>query len=211
MFIGRRMVYLACVAGILWVTGPAARGLAQEEGGGLGIGRVEGGRLRGSEPARDRARADVGPGRRHRGRPGEAEHLVRRGRLGRRLEDHEFRHHLGADLRRLRVVLDRLRGRRSEQPPDRLGGHGREQQPAQRGLWRRPVQVRSTAAPASRRSGWSGPSTSPRCSSIPGTRTSSTSPRRGRSGTPAATGGCTRPPTAARPGRPCSRSARTPA
>ena len=43
------------------------------------------------------------------------------GGLGRSLEDHQRRHHLDADLRRRGLVLDRLRGDRSQEPARRSG------------------------------------------------------------------------------------------
>ena len=51
--------------------------------------------------------------------------------------DYQQRHHLDAGLRQLRFLLDRLDHHRPEESLDRLGGHGREQQSAQRLLRRR--------------------------------------------------------------------------
>ncbi len=50
-------------------------------------------------------------------------HLVRRRRVRRRVEDHERRHHLDADLRQPGVVLDRQRRHRPEEPERGLGRH----------------------------------------------------------------------------------------
>jgi len=62
------------------------------------------------------------------------------GRISDILENGQRRHHLDTDLRPLRLLLDRLRHRRPQQPPGRLGRNGREQQPAQRRLGRRSLQ-----------------------------------------------------------------------
>ena len=53
----------------------------------------------------------------------------------------ELRHDLDTDLRPLRIVLDRLRGGGPAQSAYRVGGNGREQQSAERGIRRRRVQV----------------------------------------------------------------------
>ena len=106
----------------------AGIGLEQRGGGGPGV-------------PRDRPGDRVGPDRRPRGGSAGPRRLVRGGRLRRRVEDGQRRHHLAADLRRRGVVLDRLRDDRPEQSEHRLGRHRREQQPAQRGLRRRRLQV----------------------------------------------------------------------
>ena len=77
-------------------------------------------------------------------------------------------HHLDAGLRRRGLVLDRLRHDRPEEPARRLGGHRREQQPAQRRLRRRRLQDRATAARPGRTSASRPPSTSARSSSTRG-------------------------------------------
>ena len=91
----------------------------------------------GPEAARHRPGAHLGPDRRPRGRPDRREGLVGRGGLGRRLEDDQRRHDLGAGLRRRGLLLDRRARHRPEEPERRLGRHRREQQPAQRRLRRR--------------------------------------------------------------------------
>ena len=53
--------------------------------------------------------------------PGDPDHLLRRRRLRRRLEDHQRRHHLDADLRRRGLVLDRLRRRSIRTNPPSSG------------------------------------------------------------------------------------------
>ena len=57
--------------------------------------------------------------------------------VGRRVEDHQRRHHLDAGLRERRLLLDRHRRDRPEESQHALGRHGRGQQPAHRRLRRR--------------------------------------------------------------------------
>ena len=143
----------------------------------------------------------VRPRRRLRGPPADRSHYFVAVASRRRVEDDQRRHHLDAGLRRRGVVLDRLRRDRPEEPERRLGRHRREQQPAERRLRRRRLQVASTAARRWQNVGLEdSPSTSARSSSTRATPTRSTSRRRGRSGGRAATAGCTRRPTAARRG-----------
>ena len=137
-------------------------------------------------------------------RPGQPQHLLRGVRVGRRLEDHQRRHHLDPGLRRRGLVLDRLRHASIRTTRSSSGS----------------ARARTTASAACRTAT---ASTSP----IDGGKTwknmglkdsmhigkivvdprnseaSSTWPRRDRSGRRAATAASTRRPTAGRPGRPC--------
>ncbi len=97
--------------------------------------------LRRPRAARHRSRLHLRPRPGPRGRSPEPPHLVCRGRLGRGLEDGRRRHDLEPDLRLDRRVLGRLRDDRPQRSADRLGGERREQQPAQRLLRRRRLQI----------------------------------------------------------------------
>ena len=61
--------------------------------------------------------------------------------VGRGLEDHQRRHHLDTDLRRPGLLLDRSPRHRPQGPAHGLGGNRRAQQPAERRLRRRRLQV----------------------------------------------------------------------
>ena len=107
------------------------RGRGQEEGPLLGRD------VRGSRAARHRAGRHLGADRRPRRRPGPQGDVLRRRRLGRRLEDDELGDHLRAGLRLPGLLLHRLRRARPDEHPRRLGRGRREQQPAERRLRRR--------------------------------------------------------------------------
>ena len=164
-------VQRAGVSGMVFVVGTR---LTCDRAGGsrAGTGRArrraaptedEGRRLRGPAAPGHRPGAHVGPGERHRRRPGQAEHLVRRGRVrGASGRPTNAGHDLDADLRRLRLVLDRLRRRRSRTITWSSGWAPARTTAS--GAWAMATAStsRSTAARASRRSGWRAPSTSPR-------------------------------------------------
>ena len=78
--------------------------------------------------------------------PGRFQPLPGRPGLRQHLRHHQQRHHLDPGLRQLRLLLHRLDHHRSQEPLHRLGGHGREQQPAQRLLRRRRLQERRRRA-----------------------------------------------------------------
>ena len=82
----------------------------------------------------------VGPHQRYRHPPEAARHVVRRRRVGRRVEDRQRGHDVDADLRRAGRVLDRLHHAGPDQPGHRVGGHGRERERAPCGLRRRRLQ-----------------------------------------------------------------------
>ncbi len=162
-------------------------------------------------PARGRSRADVGPHQPHRRSSRRQADLVHRRRLRRRVEDHQRRHHLDAGLPERGHLLDRRGGDRSEEPQHHLGRHRRSQQPAQRRLRRRHLSQRRCRPDVAE----------PRPEDLgahrPHRHRSARFERRLRGGLRpaverrAASAASTRPPTAARAGRRCSRSARTPA
>ena len=97
--------------------------------------------LKGLRASQHRPGADHRPHRRRRDRSEEPERLVRRLGVRRPLEDDEPRHHLRADLRRQRRLHALLRRHRSEGLERPLARHRGEQQPAQRALRRRHLQV----------------------------------------------------------------------
>jgi hypothetical protein len=86
------------------------------------------------EAPRARTGADGRSHSRHRRRPARLEHLVSGRRLGRRVEDHQRRRHLDADLRRPGLLLDRRRRPRPVAARHRVGGDGRERERPPRGL-----------------------------------------------------------------------------
>ena len=61
-------------------------------------------------------------------------------------EDRQLRDHLDSGLRQLRVIFDRRDRARSERHIRGLGRHWRTQQPAQRRLWGRSLQIRRRRA-----------------------------------------------------------------
>ena len=92
--------------------------------------------------ARGWPRADVGPRQQHRRSSLRQADLVHRRRLGRRLEDHQRRHHVDAGLAERGFVLGRRGRDRSEEPEHHLGRQRRSEQPAQRRLRRRHLPQR---------------------------------------------------------------------
>ena len=143
--------------------------------------------------------------------PDESVALLRRGRVGRRVEDDQRRHHLDAGLRQRRLLLDRRDHARPEESAHCLGRHRREQQPAQRLVRRRRLQVGRRRQDLEKR----------RPQNFRAHRHDRHRPARlehrlrRRAGAAVGAGRrarpVTRPLTAARPGRTCSTSARTPA
>ena len=75
------------------------------------------------EAARGWTGADVGPHQLDRRASRRQADLVHRRRLGRRVEDHQRRHHLHAGLPERGLVFDRHRHDRSEEPEHDLGRH----------------------------------------------------------------------------------------
>ena len=119
----------------------------------LNAGTFSGLALRGIGPALMSGRiADVAI------HPRGPERLVRGGGLGRRLEDHQRRHHLRPDLRQRGLLLDRLRRDRSKPARDRLGGHRRERERTPRGATATASTGASTAARRGRT--WASPTPS---------------------------------------------------
>ena len=78
--------------------------------------------------------------------PDDSNHYLIAAGLRQHLLHHQQRHHLDPGLRQLRLLLHRLDHHRSQESLHRLGGHGREQQPAQRLLRRRRLQERRRRA-----------------------------------------------------------------
>ena len=131
------------------------------------------------------------------------QHLVRGGQRRQPVEDREPRQHLDADLRNLRLVFAR-RGRRRSEELRTSSGSARARTTTSAASAMATAST-SRPMPARRGRGWGSrtPSTSRTSSSIRATRTWSTSAPSVRCGTPAATAGSTRRPTAARRGRRC--------
>ena len=127
--------------------------------------------------------------------------LVRRRRVGRRVEDRERRHDVDADLRRQAsysigcITLD------PSNPDTVWVGTGENVSGRHVGLRRRRLQEPERRQDLDEHGAASRPSTSPASSSIRATRRSCTSPRKGRSGRRAASAASTSRSTAARRGR----------
>ena len=136
--------------------------------------------------------------------------LLRGRRVRRRLEDHQLRHHLDARLRRRRVLLDRLRGARPEEPD-----HSSGSAPGRTTASAASAMATASTSPTDGGKTWSnvGLKASEHIGKIV------IDPRDSNTVYVAAQGplwapgrrprACTKPPTGARPGSPCWPSTRT--
>ena len=130
-------LFAAGLAAALAFGAPSLIGRAFQSGAAAGARRA----VRRPALAADRAGVDVGPHRRHRRLRAELQHLVRRHRARRRVEDREQRHHLRGAVPGPGPDVDRRHRRVAEQPRPRLRRHRRVEQPPEHVVGRRRLQV----------------------------------------------------------------------